>query len=130
MKWARALGYEYTVGFAVEFNVSVNEADDKSDAEDKAWEILEKELDKNEDFKEVELETLSINNSLFGGYMVKIRVRLTVYAVGVNHDDAFEEAYALVEDNTWPEGITVISIEADDFIIRGERVVQYHGDGV
>ena len=128
MTWAECKGREYTIPISATYWVKTEE-DDMCKAEDKAIEMMEKELAKNEDVTEVNCFVEETMNNL-GGYSVKLKVNMVVYAVARYAGDAWDNVVALVEDIKLPDNVELICTGQFDLIREGERVFLMHGDAV
>lgn len=128
MTWAECKGHEYTIPISATYWVKTD-VDDVSEAEDKAIELMEKELTKNEDVKEVNCFTEETMTS-FSGYSVKLKVNMVVYAVARYAGDAWDEVVDLVENIELPNNVELICTGQFDLIREGERVFLMHGDAV
>ena len=128
MTWAECKGREYTIPISATYWVKTEE-DDMCKAEDKAIEMMKKELAKNEDVTEVNCFVEETMNNL-GGYSVKLKVNMVVYAVARYAGDAWDNVVALVEDIKLPDNVELICTGQFDLIREGERVFLMHGDAV
>lgn len=118
---------DYVVALNAEYNVSVHDDGQMVwEAEDKAYDIIEAELKKH-DIEEYDIYTEMEMNSLFGGYIVKVKVNLVVPAVASSYDEALSEAESYVDGIEMPEGVYGISIGTWDSALKEDKDLLYKG---
>jgi L-rhamnose mutarotase len=119
--------HDYVVALNAEYNVSIKNEDQMPwEAEDQAYDIIEEVLKKN-DVEEYDIYTEMEMNSLFGGYIVKVKVNLVVPAVASSYDEALSEAESYVDDIEMPEGVYGISIGTWDSALKEDKDLLYKG---
>jgi len=105
---------EYTIPLSAEYSV-MSYAEDMWDAEEEAWQVLEKALQKS-DADEWEIyETLSIH-PMFSGYSVRLKVNYVICKENWDITDAYNAAVDLVEDISLPEGVSLVRTDQTDLI--------------
>ena len=131
-------GFDYMVTFNARYSVLVDEDVMADQAEDKAWEMVEKALKDNgfekkgegySDHKFEIYETKEISPSLIG-YRVVLVVDFEVSVTTEDMDDAYNEAVDEVEGIELPENIKLMWMEQTDLMQCSERIMIAHGDDV
>lgn len=126
-------GSEYTVALSAHFNVFVKNrdtwqaGDEKWLAEEEAWGVVEN-VHKHMDSKEYEIWGTTDINETDGGYDIGIRVDYTIFVVDFDADDAYNEAFDMVDDLKLPENVRISLIEQTDPIEVGEPVYMVVGE--
>ena len=130
--WYTSPGFPYTVLYDVTYRVHVDEAEDKEDAEDKAWDILETVMpDKNDDYQRAEVyEVTEVKSAPGGGYDVTMVAKFEIYVVSHDMDDACDEAIDYVDGIDLPAMVTQVLVEQTELNVVGERILILHGDDV
>lgn len=112
---------DYVVALNTEYNVSIPDTDQMVwEAEDQAYDIIEEVLKQN-DIDEYDIYTKMEMHSLFGGYIIKVRVNMVVPAVASDYDEAMSVAETYVDDITFPECVRGISIGTYDAELKEDK---------
>lgn len=112
---------DYVVALNTEYNVSIPDTDQMVwEAEDQAYDIIEEVLKQN-DIDEYDIYTKMEMHSLFGGYIIKVRVNMVVPAVASDYDEALSVAETYVDDITFPECVRGISIGTYDAELKEDK---------
>ena len=112
---------DYVVALCTEYNVSIKNEDQMTwEAEDQAYDIIEEVLKQN-DIEEYDIYTAMEMQSLFGGYIIKVKVNMVVPAVATDYDEALSEAETYVDNITFPECVHGISIGTWDASLKEEK---------
>ena len=118
---------DYVVALNSEYNVSIPDTDQMVwEAEDQAYDIVEEVLKQN-DIEEYDIYTAMEMQSLFGGYIIKVKVNMIVPAVASSYDEAFSEAETYVDNITFPECVRGISIGTWDASLKKDKDLLYKG---
>lgn len=113
--------HDYVVALNAEYNVSIKNEDQLPwEAEDQAYDIIEEVLKKN-DVEEYDIYTATEMETLFGGYIIKVKVNLIVPAVASDYDEAMSVAETYVDNITFPECVHGISIGTWDAELKAEK---------
>lgn len=126
--WYKATNvHDYVVALNCEYNVSIPDTDQMTwEAEDEAYDIIEEVLKKN-DIEEYDIYTAMEMHNLFGGYIIKVKVNLIVPAVASDYDEALSEAETYVDNITFPECVSKISIGTWDASLKEDKDLLYKG---
>ena len=126
--WYKATNVrDYVVALNSEYNVSIPDTDQMTwEAEDEAYDIIEEVLKKN-DIEEYDIYTAMEMHNLFGGYIIKVRVNMVVPAVATDYDEALSEAETDVDNITFPECVSKISIGTWDASLKEDKDLLYKG---
>ena len=112
---------DYMVALGTEYNVTIPDTDQMTwEAEDEAYNIIEEVLKKN-DIEEYDIYTEMEMHNLFGGYIIKVRVNMVVPAVASDYDEALSEAETYVDNITFPECVSKISIGTWDASLKEDK---------
>lgn len=118
---------DYVVALNSEYNVSIPDTDQMVwEAEDQAYDIIEKVLKQN-DIEEYDIYTAMEMQSLFGGYIIKVKVNMVVPAVAGDYDEALSVAETYVDNITFPECVRGISIGTWDASLKEDKDLLYKG---
>ena len=118
---------DYVVALNSEYNVSIKNEDQMPwEAEDQAYDIIEEVLKQN-DIEEYDIYTATEMQSLFGGYIIKVKVNMVVPAVASDYDEAMSVAESYVDDITFPECVHGISIGTWDSALKEDKDLLYKG---
>ena len=120
-------GREYTIALTAEYWVHVD--GDDLDAEDVAWDVLEKALRKS-DANEYEIYETVESYTGFLSSNFKISVNFVIYSVAHDISDAYDNAVELVENISMPANVQLVGTSQTDFIKVGEPVLIVHGENV
>jgi hypothetical protein len=113
--------HDYVVALNTEYNVSIPDTDQMVwEAEDQAYDIIEEVLKQN-DIEEYDIYTAMEMQSLFGGYIIKVKVNMVVPAVAGSYDEALSVAETYVDDITFPECVHGISIGTWDSQLKEDK---------
>lgn len=113
--------HDYVVALNTEYNVSIPDTDQMTwEAEDQAYDIVEEVLKQN-DVDEYDIYTAMEMHSLFGGYIIKVKVNMVVPAVASDYDEALSVAETYVDDITFPECVHGISIGVWDAELKEDK---------
>ena len=99
---------EYTLAMCLETNISVMDADDTCEAEDKALDIIEDFLKANE-YTEVDSFIISVDKSIVG-YRVKAKTNCIANVESHSYRDAWDDAVGVAYDTEFPEGVNLINV--------------------
>ena len=128
------MSYWYKVVNAKEYVVALNCTYDVtnqdngqmlSESEDKAYDIIEETLKKN-DIQEIDLYTKETRNGLTD-HTIKVSVNMVVPAVASSYDEALSEAETYVDNITFPECVSGISIGTWDASLKEDKDLLYKG---
>ena len=112
---------DYVVALNSEYNVSIKNEDQMPwEAEDQAYDIVEEVLKQN-DIEEYDIYTAMEMQSLFGGYIIKVKVNMVVPAVAGSYDEALSVAETYVDNITFPECVHGISIGTWDSQLKEDK---------
>ena len=118
---------DYVVALNSEYNVSIKNEDQMPwEAEDQAYDIIEEVLKQN-DIEEYDIYTAMEMQSLFGGYIIKVKVNMVVPAVAGDYDEALSVAETYVDNITFPECVRGISIGTWDASLKEDKDLLYKG---
>ena len=118
---------DYVVALNTEYNVSIPDTDQMVwEAEDQAYDIIEEVLKQN-DIEEYDIYTATEMQSLFGGYIIKVKVNMVVPAVAGSYDEALSVAETYVDEITFPECVHGISIGTWDSALKEDKDLLYKG---
>ena len=118
---------DYVVALNSEYNVSIPDTDQMVwEAEDQAYDIVEEVLKQN-DIEEYDIYTAMEMQSLFGGYIIKVKVNMVVPAVAGDYDEALSVAETYVDNITFPECVRGISIGTWDASLKEDKDLLYKG---
>ena len=122
-------GREYTIALTAEYWVHVYGDGDELDAEDVAWDVLDKAL-RESDANEYEIyETIESYTGLMSSNF-KISVNFVIYSVAHDISDAYDNAVKLVENISTPANVQLVGTSQTDFIKVGKPVLIVHGENV
>ena len=130
--WFSSPGYPYTISYEGSYKIHIDEAEDKEDAEDKAWDIMETLMpDANDEFQKAYVEEAKeVKEAPGGGYDVTMVAEFEVYVVCQDIDEASDEALGLVDGIDLPSCVAQLNIEEKELEQVGERILILHGDDV
>ena len=118
---------DYVVALNCEYDVSIPDNGQMLwEAEDQAYDIIEEVLKQN-DIEEYDIYTAMEMQSLFGGYIIKVKVNMVVPAVASDYDEAMSVAESYVDDITFPECVHGISIGTWDASLKEDKDLLYKG---
>lgn len=110
---------DYTVSACAEYNVYCPDAEDVFDAEEKAIDMVEKELVLR-DVDECDSYIIDEHPSLVG-YSMRVKVNMVVPVVAGDYEEALRLAEGFLDDMNLPEGISLISVGAWDSALAEEK---------
>ena len=117
---------DYVVALNSEYNVSVKDDGQMLwKAEDKAYDIIEEVLKKN-DIDEFDIYTKELMNGLTD-HIIKVSVNMVIPAVASDYDEALSEAETYVDNITFPECVKGISIGTWDASLKEDKDLLYKG---
>lgn len=117
---------DYVVALNCEYNVSVKDDGQMLwEAEDKAYDIIEEVLKKN-DIDEFDIYTKELMNG-FTDHIIKVSVNMVVPAVASDYDEALSVAETYVDNITFPECVHGISIGTWDSALKEDKDLLYKG---
>lgn len=112
--------HDYVVALNCEYNVSVKDDGQMVwEAEDKAYDIIEEVLKKN-DIDEFDIYTKELMNGLTD-HIIKVKVNMVVPAVASGYDEALSVAETFVDNITFPECVRGISIGTWDATLKEDK---------
>ena len=111
---------EYVVALNCTYDVTIQDNGQMlSESEDKAYDIIEETLKKN-DIQEIDLYTKETRNGLTD-HTIKVSVNMVVPAVASDYDEALSVAETYVDDITFPECVHGISIGTWDATLKEDK---------
>ena len=111
---------EYVVALNCTYDVTIQDNGQMlSESEDKAYDIIEETLKKN-DIQEIDLYTKETRNGLTD-HTIKVSVNMVVPAVASDYDEALSVAETFVDNITFPECVRGISIGTWDATLKEDK---------
>ena len=111
---------DYVVALNCTYDVTIQDNGQMLwEAEDKAYDIIEETLKKN-DIDEINIYTKETMNGLTD-YIIKVKVNMVVPAVASDYDEALSVAETFVDNITFPECVKGISIGTWDAELKEDK---------
>lgn len=110
---------DYVVSLNAVYNIHLPDIDDVGEAEEKACDLIQAELEKR-DCDELDIYITEDINSLMG-YIIKVSINMVVPVVAGNFEEALRLAEGFIADMNMPNGVNLISVGSWDSALSKEK---------